>query len=130
MPNPQCPNAMTAVTPQEIAQFRTELAAYPDALKALDVIEDCEGDLEDAALVLAIEVGQQPDSLNWLDGFAKRCRVAICEVKEDFLTGKFAAGAANLMTKRLCPEILLAPVLMYVMKVGVNNFCEPLEFKL
>ncbi|WP_017720061.1 hypothetical protein [Kamptonema formosum] len=121
---------MTAVTPEEIAQFRTELAAYPDALKALDVIEDCEGDLEDAALSLAIEVGQEPDSLTWLDGFAKRCRVGICEVKEDFLSGKYAAVAANLMGKRLCPEILLAPALMYVMKLGVSNFCDPLELKL
>lgn len=123
---------MTTVTSEEIAQFRTELAAYSDALKALDAIEDCEGDLEDAALILAIEVGQEPDGPEWLDGFAKRCRPAICdkEFTEDLLNGKFASVAASLTAKRVCPEILLPPVLMYVMKQGVNNFCAPLDLKL
>jgi hypothetical protein len=71
---------MVQITSQEIALFRSELAAYPEALKALDEIEDCEGDIEDAAISLALQVGQEPNtSENWLDGVAKRCRVAICE---------------------------------------------------
>ncbi|MCT7952013.1 hypothetical protein NG798_19630 [Ancylothrix sp. C2] len=123
---------MTKVTFEEIAQFRTQLAAYEQALKALDVIEDCEGDLEDAALVLAIEVGQQPDGPEWLDGFAKRCRVAICEenLREDFLNGKYGVVMDSLQQKGVCPAILGAPVLMYVVKKGIQEFCEPLELKL
>ncbi|MFM6200116.1 MAG: hypothetical protein ACKPE1_13420 [Dolichospermum sp.] len=38
----------TTVTPEEIAQFRTELASYPSAIAALDAIEEYEGYLEDA----------------------------------------------------------------------------------
>lgn len=123
---------MTTVTAEEIAQFRTELAAYPKVLKGLDAIEDCEGDLEDAALGLAIEIGQQPDRSDWLDGFAKRCRPAICqqELKENLLNGKLAAVVESLTESRICPPILVAPVLMYVMKQGVNAFCEPLNLKL
>jgi hypothetical protein len=33
---------MTQVKPEEIAQFRTELADYPDAIAALKEIEECE----------------------------------------------------------------------------------------
>ncbi len=40
---------MTIVTESEIERYRLQLAEYPDALKALDLLEDCEGNLEDAA---------------------------------------------------------------------------------
>ena len=64
---------MTQVTPEEIAKFRAELTDYPDAQAALREIEECEGDLEDAAMVLAIRVGQQPEIANsdWLDSTSK-----------------------------------------------------------
>jgi hypothetical protein len=72
---------MTIVTSQEIAQFRSQLAEDSLALKALDTIEDCEGDLEDAAMTLAIRVGQQPERANseWLDALARKWRAVICQ---------------------------------------------------
>ena len=64
---------MVIITSQQIAQFRSQLAEYPEALKALDAIEDCEGNIEDAAISLAIQAGQEPNiSENWLDGFAEK----------------------------------------------------------
>ena len=123
---------MIVITTQEIAQYRSELANYEEALVALDAIEDCEGDLEDAAVSLAIKVGQQPDRSNWLDGVAKRCRVAICQedFREDLLQKKLAATVGYLIEKKICPGILVAPVVIYVVKQGVREFCEPLNFKL
>ncbi|MDJ0718786.1 MAG: hypothetical protein QNJ54_31930 [Prochloraceae cyanobacterium] len=123
---------MIVITTQEIAQYRSELANYEEALVALDAIEDCEGDLEDAAVSLAIKVGQQPDRSNWLDGVAKRCRVAICQedFREDLLQKKLAATVGYLIEKKICPGILVAPVVIYVVKQGVSEFCEPLNFKL
>lgn len=122
---------MTQVTPEEIAKFRTELVEYPDAQAALKEIEDCEGDLEDAAMVLAIRVGQQPDIANsvWLDGLAKKCRAVICqeEFRNALVNQTYAPIMGHLAATRLCPAILVTPVLMYVIKQGVNNFCEPLD---
>lgn len=122
---------MTQVTPQEIAQFRAELADYPDALAALDEIEDCEGDLEDAAMVLAIRVGQQPEVANaeWLDGLAKKCRAVICqeEFRNDLVNDKYAAMVGHLIATKVCPALLVTPVLIYVSQQGVNKFCEPLD---
>ncbi|MFB8789665.1 MAG: hypothetical protein U7123_12600 [Potamolinea sp.] len=122
---------MAIVTSQEIAQFRSELADNTQAMRALDAIEDCEGDLEDAAISLAIRVGQQPqtDNAEWLDALAKKCRAVICqkEFREDLLKGKYAPVVEYLAATPLLPGILATPVLMYVMRQGVNNFCEPLD---
>ncbi|NJK70608.1 MAG: hypothetical protein HC941_32640 [Microcoleus sp. SU_5_3] len=123
---------MLVITSQEIALFRSELAAYPEALKALDEIEDCEGDIEDAAISLAIQAGQEPNiSENWLDGVAKRCRVAICrsELKADLTNGRLNTAFADLVAAKVCPEILITSVIIYVYKTGVNDFCEPLDYQ-
>jgi hypothetical protein len=124
---------MVQITSQEIAQFRSQLAEYPEALKALDEIEDCEGDIEDAAISLAIQAGQEPNiSENWLDGLAKRCRVAICktEIKEQLTNGQLNAAFRDLVAAKLCPEILLPSVIIYVLKIGLNDFCDPLDYQL
>ena len=44
---------MIALTPEDITQLRDRLADYPEATEALQEIEDCDGDLEDAAISLA-----------------------------------------------------------------------------
>ncbi|MEK0178972.1 MULTISPECIES: hypothetical protein [Microcoleus] len=124
---------MVVITSQEIALFRSELAAYSQALKALDEIEDCEGNIEDAAISLAIQAGQEPNiSENWLDGLAKRCRVAICksEIKEELINGRLNAAFGDLLAAKVCPDILITAVIIYVFKTGVNEFCEPLDYKL
>ena len=122
---------MTILTSQEIAQFRSELANNLEAMKALDAIEDCEGDLEDAAIALAIRAGQQPqrDNAEWLDALARKCRSVICqkEFRGDLLNGSYASMIRYLAETPLLPSILATPVLMYVVRQGVNNFCEPLE---
>lgn len=123
---------MLFLTSQEIAQYRSQLALFPDALLALDCIEDCEGNIEDAALTLAIQVGQQPDRTDWLDGLAKRCRVEICrsEFRDELLTGNIATAVECLIETKICPKALVTPVILYALKSGIESFCEPLTFKL
>ncbi|WP_009630416.1 hypothetical protein [Synechocystis sp. PCC 7509] len=122
---------MTQVTSAEIAKFRTQLADYPDAINALQVIEDCEGNLEDAAMVLAIRAGQQPEIANfdWLDSLAKKCRAVICkeEFRSSLIAEDFAIVAGHLAATKLCPALLVTPVLMYAVQDGINIFCEPLD---
>ncbi|MGV0105560.1 hypothetical protein [Nostoc sp. DSM 114167] len=122
---------MTKVTSQEIAQFRSQLADDPSDMEALDLIEDCDGDLEDAAMTLAIRAGQQPERANseWLDALARKWRVVICEqeYREDLLNTSLVKMMEHLKTTPTFPKILAAPVLLYVLKQGVNNFCEPLD---
>lgn len=122
---------MTTVTLKEIAQFRSQLSEDPLALKALDAIEDCEGDLEDAAMTLAIRVGQQPERANseWLDALARKWRAVIClsEFRSNLQDGSIQEMMQHIRTMPTFPSILAAPVLMYVMKQGIDNFCEPFD---
>ncbi|GAA6620898.1 hypothetical protein [Scytonema sp. NUACC26] len=122
---------MTKVTAKEIAQFRSQLAEDPIAMETLDLIEDCEGDLEDAAMTLAIRSGQEPEIANseWLEDLAKRWRSVICqqEFRDDLLNDSISSMLAHLKTMPTFPGMLATPLLMYVLKQGVNNFCEPLD---
>ena len=122
---------MTKVTSQEIAKFRSLMVDDSQAMEALDLIEDCDGDLEDAVMTLAIKAGQQPEQTNseWLDALAKKWRAVICEqeYREDLLNGSIHEMIEHLRTIQTFPRSLATPVLIYVLKQGVNNFCEPLD---
>ncbi len=115
----------------DLLALRASVAAYAPAMTALEVIEDCEGDLEDAAISLAIRVGQQPNQDNaiWLDALAKRCRAKICqpELREHLASERFGQAALMLAETRLIPDVLALPVLLYVRQQGLDPFCEPLK---
>jgi hypothetical protein len=100
-------------------------------MEALDLIEDCDGDLEDAAMSLAIRAGQEPEIANseWLDALARKWRAVICqqEFREDLQNGSVTGIMEHLKTMPNFPRILATPVLMYIFKQGINNFCEPLD---
>lgn len=124
---------MIILSSEEIAHYRSQLAEHETALKALDMIEDCEGDLEDAAISLALQVGQEPDrSEQWLDSIAKRSRVFLCQtgIREPLQTGSVGHAVALLAQETTIPAILATPVVLYVVKTGIEDFCKPLQEKL
>ncbi len=118
---------------EEIDLLRAELSDQPEALAALTVLEDCEGNLEDAAISLAIQVGQEPNiSEGWIDGFAKRWRATICQPElreplEDGLTGDLLL---KLKASTELPLKLVTLVAIYVTQTGLEPYCKPLEQKL
>ncbi|WP_330202989.1 hypothetical protein [Cyanobacterium sp. Dongsha4] len=120
------------LTSQEISYYRDQLSDCEPAMKSLDIIEDAEGDLEDAATSIALAIGQTPDRVDWLDGWAKRCRVAICEVsfRSDLEDNYIENAVKYLLEKKICPPLLITPLLIYVVKNGIEQFCEPLSYKL
>lgn len=122
---------MTTVTSQEIAFFRSQLAEDSKAMEALDLIEDCDGDLEDAAMTLAIRAGQEPGMTNseWLDAMARKWRAVICEpeYRADLQSNSLLGIMARLQTIPSFPQILATPVLIYILKQGINDFCQPLD---
>lgn len=124
---------MVTLTSVEIIEYRAELAADPEALRALDMIEDCEGDLEDAAIALALHAGQEPDETEgWLTAWAKRWRTVICgdELREALKSGAIAEAIRLLEAGTTMPRALATPVALFVFKTGVEEFCKPLDEKL
>jgi hypothetical protein len=124
---------MIIVTLEEIERYRAELTDDPTSLRALDMLEDCEGDLEDAAIALALQSGQEPDkSDRWLEGLAKRWRSFICQagIKDYLLTGSIANAVKLLASETTIPSALAIPVILYAVKTGIEDFCKPLQEKL
>ncbi|MBU7582308.1 MAG: hypothetical protein KAF91_05270 [Nostoc sp. TH1S01] len=81
---------MITVSPEEIAQFRSQLANNQDAFDALDLIERRNGNLDTAAKILAIRAGYEPSrKSNILDELLEKSRKIIC--KEEF-RDELAAG--------------------------------------
>lgn len=127
---------MITIAFEEIEHYRDTFAHDPIALKALDMIEDCDGDLEDAAISLALQAGQEPDrSEQWLNGLAKRWRVFLCQtgIKESLESGLESGTIADSVklfaTETDVPKVLALPVILYVLKSGIEDFCKPLQEK-
>lgn len=130
---------MENLTSTEIAQYRSALSALSEAMVALDMIEDCEGDVEDAAISIALQVGQEPNqSDQWLEGLAKRWRVSICRgdagsdagassVRNAIEAGNLAEAAEKFVAASTLPTRLAIPVLICVLKMGIESFCRPLD---
>jgi hypothetical protein len=124
---------MDSVTLEEIARYRSALAENDAAMEALDILEDCEGDLEDAAITLALQAGQEPDTSDqWLEGFAKRWRAVLCtsDVRGLLDESSLGRGVQSFSREAGIPGGLASLVAIYVLKFGVEPFCKPLEEKL
>ncbi|MGB3292565.1 MAG: hypothetical protein WBB01_06145 [Phormidesmis sp.] len=121
---------MIVLPPEEITQLRSRLADYPQAIEALQEIEDCDGDIEDAAISLALRSGQAPDTHEqWLAGFSKRYRHIACQpqFRESLAAGHLSTLINYLTQETDCPALIAAPVAIYVSKVGVSDFCHSFD---
>ncbi|MBE9061510.1 hypothetical protein [cf. Phormidesmis sp. LEGE 11477] len=122
---------MIVLTSEEITQLTACLADYPDAIAALQEISDCDGDIEDAAISLALRAGQEPDTNDrWLASFSKRYRHIACQTQfRDALSAHQPGTLVNHLTQETdCPALLAAPVAIYIFKSGVDDFCHSFDY--
>ena len=120
---------MITITPEEITQFRSQLADSAEALVALDVIEECKGNLGTAAQLIAVETSDAEVNLradsSYLEKLAQKLSKIICEEEFDALmTGLLTAAIATLAASGNIPIALATPVVIYVAKIGTKKFCE------
>ncbi|MFB8790568.1 MAG: hypothetical protein U7123_17380 [Potamolinea sp.] len=119
---------MTTVTQEEIEQFRQQLKDYPEALDALDLIEENDGDLEIAANLLAQEAGvvivRSKQSI--LDDLAEKLRDVICDEVfiNDLMGGVLTAGVGYLTASGQIPTAMATALVIYLAKIGVRKFCQ------
>ncbi|MEH2382065.1 MAG: hypothetical protein V7K27_24785 [Nostoc sp.] len=116
---------MLTVTPEEISQFRSQLADSPGALAALDTIEECEGYLDDAVPLLVMrETAQEADrSLNDL---LEKSRQFLCqeEVRQFLESGLIAPIVEPLAVSAGIPLGTATALSICVFKLGAKNFCK------
>jgi hypothetical protein len=114
----------TKVTSAEIAQFRTELANYPSAIAALDVIDECEGYLEDAVpLLLMRETSTEADRS--ISDLLEKCRKFICqeEVREALESGMIAPAIEPISMGAGIPPGVATAIGILAFKLGMKRVC-------
>ena len=115
----------TTVTSEEIAQFRAELADYPnpEVIAALNAIEECEGYLEDAVPLLLLKAGREPDRS--LSDILEKCRKFICqkEVRESLESGMIAPAIEPIAMGVGIPPGIATAVGSCAFKLGIKKVC-------
>ncbi|MFM8296449.1 MAG: hypothetical protein ACKN9E_18145 [Microcystaceae cyanobacterium] len=125
------------LTAEQLAKYRVELADNPGFLAALDVIEEWDGDLADAAESLAtlngIEGVEDNADLRWFVILLQKCRGYICQPKYEKLREKYLPALIPPLTDFIagafmCPPgiagILSAPIALYIQEEGMDKFCQ------
>ncbi len=120
---------MLNVDLEQLDRWRAELADYPGMTKSLNEIEDCDGDVEDAAINLALHAGLTPDNSDqWLLSYTKRYRVAICQLSAQAEKSPEVPDLVrHLSDSSSCPKPLVLPVAIAAFQQGLVAFCEPLN---
>lgn len=118
----------TQLTTQEIEQYREQFKDYPEALDALELIAETDGDLIESAGLLAMETGVEISSRvveedNILDKLAKRCRSIVCDDDfiDDLMKDLLTVAVATLAASGQIPVAVATPVVIYLAKKGVKN---------
>ena len=124
----------TQLTPEKIAQYRIEFADNENALIALDVIEEWEGDLADDAESIAtrngIEGVEDKADFRWFVIVLNKCRDSICQPK---LREKYLPALIPTLTGIIVGYIICSPqvagilstiVAVYIQEQGLDKFCQ------
>jgi len=117
---------MTTITNQEIESFRSQLAGYPEGIKALDIIQECDGHLGDAiSLITLRETGQEPE--RGLSDWLEKSRKIVCqeEFRNDLAGGLIGVLVEPLTIGLAIPPGIATVIAVYAFKIGVKRFCEP-----
>ncbi|BAY90513.1 MULTISPECIES: hypothetical protein [unclassified Tolypothrix] len=116
---------MLTLTPAEISQFRSQLADSPEALAALDAIEECEGYLDDAIPLLVMrETAQEAD--RGLNDWLEKIRQFVCqeEVRDALESGFIAPIIEPLAASAGIPLGTATALSILVFKLGAKKFCK------
>jgi hypothetical protein len=112
----------TQLTPEKIAQYRIQFADNENALIALDVIEEWEGDLADAAESIAtrngIEGVEDNADFRWFVIILNKCRDSICQPKYETLREKYLPALIPPLTDIIAGCFMCPPGVAGLLSTG------------
>jgi hypothetical protein len=120
---------MTIITSEELSKFRRALQDNDDAIEALDIIENCDGNLQESMnIIMNMDKDSYRGDEDWIDfeNLAKSLRKFICNpaFESAFIDGSFAVALGYLLANTTHPTIFLVPFMLYVFKLGLEHFCQ------
>jgi len=120
---------MTTITTEELAKFRSALQDNDEALEALDIVENCDGNLKESMnIIMSMDKDSYRGDEDWIDfeNMGKELRKIICSpaFESAFIDGSFAVALGYLLADTTHPTIFLVPFMLYVFKIGLERFCQ------
>jgi hypothetical protein len=120
----------TRLTPEEIQQYREQLVGDATALKDIDLIEQCDGDLEYATVRLArrsnIETVRADEEDFW-QKVTTQARQLVCHdrVKDD-LAPNILGGLVGLFVTSGNPilVVIATPLSIHIVRETLDIFCD------
>jgi hypothetical protein len=111
-------NDPVKLTPEDIAQYREQFSQnnQQEALNALDVIEEKNGNLIIAASELAIEENIV---------VSKSISNIVCDEEfiDKVMEGLLSSAVASLCATGQIPEAVAAPIVIYLARKGIQKWC-------
>ena len=122
-------NDPVKLTPEDIAQYREQFSQnnQKEALYALDIIEAMDGDVANAATMLApkYNIVVSKSVPNILEELAKKFRNTVCDEEfiDQVMGGLLSAAVASLCATGQIPEALATPIVIYLARKGIQKWC-------
>jgi len=118
----------TRLTPEEIQQCREQLSGDAIALEQLEVIERCEGNLEQAARILArrADIEEVRAGMTW-ESALKQARQVVCDDKfKGGLAPDLIGGIVSALIAGGNPLLVAVatPCAGYIVKISLAEFCK------
>ena len=118
---------MTIITSEELSKFRSVLPDNEEAVEALDIIELCQGDLIEALhITMIIDKDSYCGDEDGIDfeNITKSLRKIICQpaFESAFREGSFVVALDYLLANTSHSTIFLVPLMLYIFKIGLENF--------
>jgi len=121
---------MTIITSEELSKCRRSLQSYgQEASEVIDIVEECQGNLEEAMAILMVNAGKEPvlGDDDWIDfeNIVKGLRSFICDpdFKDFIVNDAFAMALGYLLAKTTHPATFLILVLLFIVRKGIKHFC-------
>jgi hypothetical protein len=119
----------TQLTPEEIQQYREKLKDNAQASEDIDLIEQCDGDLEYAAIRLArranIDTIRADEETFWQKAVME-ARLLVCQDGlRDNLAPNILGGLIGLFLTSSSPVlgVVATPIAIYIVEESLEDFC-------
>ncbi len=121
---------MITITAEELTKFRSAFQDNDEAIEALDVVENCDGNLQESmSIIMNMDQDSYRSDEDWIDfeNMGKELRKIICTkaFESAFVDGSFKVALGLLLVTKDYTTIVLAVFMLYVFKVGLEHFCNP-----
>jgi len=121
---------MTIITSKELAEFRSALQGNDEALEALDIVENCDGNLQESMpIIISItKDSYERSGDDWVnfESIGRNLHKVICHptFESVFVDRSFDVALGYLLAKTVHPAIFLVPFMLYLFKMGLEHFCQ------